>query len=73
MVVPPILHRDLRSSNVFVWYQEGGREGNERKEEGKKTYPRGKVADFGLSSFVFGRITSQSLPSYQWLAPEVSY
>jgi len=55
---PPIVHRDLRSPNIFI-------------ESLDVNAPVcAKVADFGLSAFVAQDVAG-SLLTWQWLAPEV--
>ncbi|KAH3758928.1 leucine-rich repeat-containing protein [Pelomyxa schiedti] len=55
-IKPPVIHRDLRSANIFLTGTEAG--------------PIfAKVADFGLSRRV-SQMTD-SLPNWEWLAPEV--
>ncbi|KAH3765766.1 leucinerich repeat kinase [Pelomyxa schiedti] len=55
---PPIIHRDLRSPNIFIV-----------STSLEPSIPHAKVADFGLSE----RAVSMkgTLPTWQWLAPEV--
>jgi len=55
---PPILHGDLRSTNVFV------------ASMSCQDAVVAKVADFGLAESVFNSTNSQ-LATWQWLAPEV--
>jgi len=55
---PAILHRDLRSPNVFMVCRDAA------------APVRAKVADFGLSRLVAPSVTG-SLETWQWLAPEV--
>lgn len=55
---PAILHRDLRSPNVFMVCRDVA------------APVRAKVADFGLSRLVAPSMTG-SLETWQWLAPEV--
>eukprot|EP01094_Clydonella_sp_ATCC50884_P024260 TRINITY_DN6032_c0_g1_i1.p1 TRINITY_DN6032_c0_g1~~TRINITY_DN6032_c0_g1_i1.p1 ORF type:complete len:1495 (+),score=611.24 TRINITY_DN6032_c0_g1_i1:260-4486(+) len=55
---PPVIHRDLRSPNVFLLSLE------------LDAPVRCQVADFGLSRGVAGSI-SGLLKTWQWLAPEV--
>ena len=56
---PPIIHRDLRCSNVFI---------SSRSLDYK--IPRAKLADFGLSRMIsFGM--RGILESWRWLAPEL--
>ena len=59
-VQPPIIHRDLRSPNIFV-----NRVTSELNDVCLK------VADFGLSRKVAGPV-SGLLRTWQWLAPEVN-
>eukprot|EP01105_Mastigella_eilhardi_P017879 TRINITY_DN4121_c0_g1_i1.p1 TRINITY_DN4121_c0_g1~~TRINITY_DN4121_c0_g1_i1.p1 ORF type:complete len:1814 (+),score=437.08 TRINITY_DN4121_c0_g1_i1:50-5443(+) len=54
---PPVVHRDLRSPNVFI------------QSLDLSTPVRAKVADFGLS-LRSGKI-SGTLSTWQWLAPEI--
>jgi serine/threonine protein kinase/GTPase SAR1 family protein len=54
-----VVHRDLRSPNVFVVSLD------------ERAAINAKVADFGLSSVLHARTTSGALATYQWLAPEV--
>jgi len=54
--VPPIVHRDLRSPNVFLFSEDG--------------VVRAKVADFGLSAFAAPKVAKR-LANWQWVAPEV--
>ena len=58
-VSPPIIHRDLRSPNIFVQQI--------TSELGAVCL---QVADFGLSRKVAGPV-SGLLRTWQWLAPEV--
>uniref|UniRef100_A0A6B2KZ12 Protein kinase domain-containing protein n=1 Tax=Arcella intermedia TaxID=1963864 RepID=A0A6B2KZ12_9EUKA len=58
-VVPPIIHRDLRSPNVFVLSLDENHQG-----------AHCKVADFGLAQRVY-TLHSESLFNWQYLAPEV--
>ncbi|KAH3758484.1 leucinerich repeat kinase [Pelomyxa schiedti] len=55
---PPVVHRDLRSPNIFV------------KTLDPSAPVRAKVADFGLSVTAAGKV-SGNLATWQWLAPEV--
>ncbi|KAH3732372.1 leucinerich repeat kinase [Pelomyxa schiedti] len=55
---PPIVHRDLRSPNIFVLTLD------------PSAPVRAKVADFGLSVTAAGKV-SGNLTTWQWLAPEV--
>lgn len=55
---PPIIHRDLRSPNIFI-------NSLDLKDE-----HLAKVADFGMSEYAMPNI-SEMLPTWQWLAPEV--
>jgi len=55
---PPILHRDLRSPNIFLATTD------------EDAPVRAKVADFGLSRMVAPTIVG-TLHTWQWLAPEV--
>lgn len=52
---PPILHRDLKSLNVFI-----------TKIEGKWT---SKVADFGLSRCPDTALMTSALGTLHWMAP----
>lgn len=52
---PPIVHRDLRSFNVFI--------------SSLHNDPIAKIGDFGLSCYACLPI-SQALESWQWMAPE---
>lgn len=56
---PPIIHRDLRSPNVFLENLTTSRAG-----------VHAKVADFGLSRIVLSNVSGM-LATWQWLAPEV--
>lgn len=56
---PPIVHRDLRSPNVFI---------SELNLE--KQHIVAKIADFGLAREVLQE-TSGILKAWQWLAPEI--
>ncbi|KAH3744221.1 leucinerich repeat kinase [Pelomyxa schiedti] len=55
---PPIVHRDLRSPNIFIQSLDSTAD------------CRVKIADFGLSLQVAGKVTG-NLATWQWLAPEV--
>lgn len=55
---PPIVHRDLRSPNIFVTGLD------------ENLVVNAKVADFGLSMRVLSNF-SDVLQTWQWLAPEV--
>ena len=57
-VTPPIIHRDLRSPNVFMM------------SKNPSAFVVAKVADFGLSLRVEHRVGG-FLPTWRWLAPEV--
>lgn len=57
-VTPPIIHRDLRSPNVFLVSTD------------PKADVVAKVADFGLSRRADGMLRG-ILPTWQWLAPEI--
>jgi len=57
-VTPPIIHRDLRSPNVFMM------------SINPSAFVVAKVADFGLSLRVEHRVGG-FLPTWRWLAPEV--
>jgi len=57
-VTPPIIHRDLRSPNIFMMSQN------------PSSFVVAKVADFGLSMRVEHRVGG-FLPTWRWLAPEV--
>ena len=57
-MVPPIIHRDLRSPNIFL------------VSTNPNSKITAKVADFGLSRLVETKIGG-SLGTWQWLAPEV--
>ena len=57
-VTPPIVHRDLRSPNIFLVSL------NENDDV------LAKVADFGLSRHVEHKL-SETLPTWRWLAPEI--
>jgi len=57
-ILPPILHRDLRSPNIFIQSLDVNAE------------VCAKVADFGLSLQTFGEV-QEKLLCWQWLAPEV--
>lgn len=62
---PPVIHRDLRSPNIFVVSL------NFDEERGcESTEVNCKVADFGLSQQVFTKLT-EVLLTWQWMAPEV--
>ena len=56
--VPPIIHRDLRSPNIFIC------------SKNEKDSIHLKVADFGLARFVTPNV-SGTLDTWRWLAPEV--
>eukprot|EP01125_Pyxidicula_operculata_P014786 TRINITY_DN496_c3_g1_i1.p1 TRINITY_DN496_c3_g1~~TRINITY_DN496_c3_g1_i1.p1 ORF type:complete len:2368 (-),score=568.15 TRINITY_DN496_c3_g1_i1:56-7159(-) len=61
-VVPPIIHRDLRSPNCFVLSTD------------IDNAPHGvhcKVADFGLAQKMYTNAAAERLFTWQWLAPEV--
>ena len=55
---PPIIHRDLRSPNIFL------------SSLDENSSVRAKVADFGLARIVAPTV-SGTLNTWQWLAPEV--
>ncbi|KAH3760136.1 leucinerich repeat kinase [Pelomyxa schiedti] len=55
---PPVVHRDLRSPNVFI------------QDVDPNALVRAKVADFGLSIRVAGKVAGV-LSTWQWLAPEI--
>ncbi|KAH3743624.1 leucinerich repeat kinase [Pelomyxa schiedti] len=55
---PPVIHRDLRSPNIFI------------KTLDPEAPVRAKVADFGLSITAAGGVKG-NLNTWQWLAPEV--
>jgi serine/threonine protein kinase len=55
---PPIIHRDLRSPNIFVTSLD------------ENVDVMAKVADFGLASKVLTSL-NEVLFTWQWLAPEV--
>jgi serine/threonine protein kinase len=57
---PPIIHRDLRTANIFIMCR--GTDPN---------VIHAKVADFGLARFVAGSMRG-SLESWRWLPPELS-
>jgi serine/threonine protein kinase len=57
-ITPPVIHRDLRSPNVFMMSKDPCSE------------VVAKVADFGLSLRVEHRVGG-ILPTWRWLAPEV--
>lgn len=57
-LTPPIIHRDLRSPNIFI----------ASKDPGAPVCA--KVADFGLSTLVAPEVGGL-LATWQWLAPEV--
>ena len=57
-IKPPIIHRDLRSLNIFL------------VSLNEKAKVRAQVADFGLSCRVAPKIKG-FLSTWQWLAPEV--
>ena len=57
-MIPPIIHRDLRSPNIFLVSRDSNSKVN------------AKVADFGLSRLVERKIGGV-LGTWQWLAPEV--
>jgi len=59
---PPVIHRDLRSNNVFVTLETSPTTG--------KLERVAKVGDLGLSERYASRMV-QMLASWQWLAPEV--
>ena len=52
---PPILHRDLKSLNVFI-----------TKKQGEWT---AKVADFGLSRCPEAGLMTSALGTLHWMAP----
>jgi serine/threonine protein kinase len=56
--VPSIIHRDLRSPNVFVTSLD------------PKSPINAKVGDFGLAVHVMSSV-SENLSTWQWLAPEI--
>lgn len=56
---PPIVHRDLRSPNVFISHLDL-----------EKQEITAKIADFGLAREVVQE-TSGILKAWQWLAPEI--
>jgi serine/threonine protein kinase len=60
-IVPPIVHRDLRSPNVFLV-------NIINLDESAEVHA--KVADFGLSRQASPNL-GEILPTWQWLAPEV--
>jgi serine/threonine protein kinase len=60
-----MLHRDLRSPNVFLLQADDG----ERHEAISAHAAVAKVSDFGLSRRVAARAT-ESLESWPWMAPE---
>jgi serine/threonine protein kinase len=60
-IVPPIVHRDLRSPNVFLV--------NLLSFDENATV-NAKVADFGLSRQASPKL-GEILPTWQWLAPEI--
>lgn len=55
---PPIVHRDVRSPNVFIVSLDPG------------TGVIAKLGDYGLAASVVATLT-ESLPTFQWMAPEV--
>lgn len=55
---PPIIHRDLRSPNIFICSLEAGDD------------VAAKIGDFGLSQHALPHLT-EMLSTWQWLAPEV--
>ena len=57
-ITPPIIHRDLRSPNIFL------------VSLSTSAPVRAQVADFGLSRTVADKISGM-LGSWQWMAPEV--
>lgn len=57
-VTPPIVHRDLRSPNIFLVSAD------------ENAPICAKVADFGLSRHV-ENVLGETLPTWRWLAPEV--
>ena len=57
-VTPPIVHRDLRSPNIFLVSID------------ENSNVCAKVADFGLSRHVENYL-GETLPTWRWLAPEV--
>lgn len=57
-VTPPIVHRDLRSPNIFL------------VSTNENDPICAKVADFGLSRHV-ENFLGETLPTWRWLAPEV--
>lgn len=57
--VPPVVHRDLRSPNIFL------------QSLDVKAPVVAKVADFGLSTMAPGNRAAGMLHSWRWLAPEV--
>ena len=58
-ITPPIVHRDLRSPNIFL-----------QSLSEDENQIRAKVADFGLSRSTGAEIKG-ALPTWAWLAPEV--
>ncbi|MDP2435725.1 MAG: protein kinase [archaeon] len=61
---PPIIHRDLRSPNVFVRSVDVSRASD-------PDFVHLKLADFGLARPVYSPLVGGLLPTFQWLAPEV--
>ncbi|KAH3756512.1 leucinerich repeat kinase [Pelomyxa schiedti] len=55
---PPVVHRDLRSANIFIQTLD------------TEAPVRAKLADFGLSIKAAGKVAGK-LRSWQWLAPEI--
>eukprot|EP01129_Flabellula_baltica_P009160 TRINITY_DN3697_c0_g1_i2.p1 TRINITY_DN3697_c0_g1~~TRINITY_DN3697_c0_g1_i2.p1 ORF type:complete len:1262 (+),score=287.03 TRINITY_DN3697_c0_g1_i2:42-3827(+) len=56
---PPVIHRDLRSPNVFI-----------SSMDLKEGAVNAKLGDFGLAQYALPSL-SEMLISWQWLAPEV--
>ncbi len=59
-LTPPIVHRDLKSNNVFM------------VSISEDSIIHAKVADFGLSRRVVAGLSEAALGSWQWLAPEIN-
>lgn len=57
-ISPPVIHRDLRSPNIFLVSLE------------KDAKIVAKIADFGLSRMKASKQIQESLSTYQWMAPE---
>eukprot|EP01106_Pelomyxa_sp_JSP_P014046 TRINITY_DN4370_c0_g1_i1.p1 TRINITY_DN4370_c0_g1~~TRINITY_DN4370_c0_g1_i1.p1 ORF type:complete len:321 (+),score=62.23 TRINITY_DN4370_c0_g1_i1:156-1118(+) len=55
---PPLIHRDLRSANVFIFV------------DSNSPFPVAKIADFGMSRRA-GTEMGNALPNWEWLAPEI--